>query len=68
MFALTHSHIRREGRVHDIQALRELARILRDLAAFEDYGRRAALGPPVEHEQAVAVEGRAVVISRTTRG
>ena len=53
----------------DLAALRELTRILRELATFEDAALRAAARPPggetVEHEQALAVEGRAVVISRS---
>jgi hypothetical protein len=55
----------------DMAALREMVRILRDLAAFED----ASFGPlprrdgeaPAEHEAALAVEGRALYISRTRR-
>jgi hypothetical protein len=45
---------------------------LRDLSALEDSAAR--LPPPrqggeaVEHEHALAVEGRAVYISRTKRG
>lgn len=64
-FALTWGHQRREERAYDLQALRELTRILKDLSTLEDSASRA---PAVEHEQAVAVEGRAVVISRTKAG
>jgi hypothetical protein len=59
-------------RKHDLQSLRELTRILRDLSALEDAAAR--LPPPrqggeaVEHDHALAVEGRAVYISRTKRG
>ena len=60
-----------DRRPEDLQALRELTRILRDLSAVEDNAlgmRRRAAGGTVEHEQALAVEGRAVVISRTKTG
>ena len=69
-FALVHGFQRNEERVHDLQALRELTRILKELAAFEDSARPAPprQGEALEHEQALAVEGRAVVISRTRRG
>ncbi len=66
-FALTWGHQRPEERAHDLQALRELTRILRDLSALEDSATRPRL-VAVEHEQALAVEGRAVVISRTKAG
>lgn len=68
-FGLTYGHQRLEDRAHDLAALKELARILRDLAVFEDSacGGRRGEGM-VEHEQAVAVDGRAVVISRTKTG
>jgi AcrR family transcriptional regulator len=64
-FSLAWSFQRRENRAEDLAALRELTRILRDLSAFED-----AVPPRrvLEHEQALAVEGRAVVISRTKAG
>jgi hypothetical protein len=66
-FSLTWGHQRLEDRAHDLLALKELTRILRDLAAFEDASSRAEphRRGGLEHEQAVAVEGRAVVISRT---
>jgi AcrR family transcriptional regulator len=68
-FTLAFGHQRPEQRAHDLQALRELTRILKELAAFEDSARRAAPRPGRETvEQALAVEGRAVVISRTRRG
>ena len=56
--------------MQDLKALRELARILRDLSALEDSACRPRLraAENIEHEQALAVEGRAVVISRTKRG
>ena len=63
---------RKEDRTQDLAALRELTRILRDLAQIEDSAARAASrergGASIEHEQALAVEGRAVVISRTKSG
>ena len=56
----------------DLAALRELTRILRDLSVLEDSsgraGRRERGGISVEHEQALAVEGRAVLVSRTKTG
>ncbi len=66
-FALTWGHQRPEERAHDLQALRELTRILRDLSALEDSAARSR-PVVVEHEQALAVDGRAVVISRTKAG
>jgi len=64
--SLAWEHQRREDRAQDLQALKELARILRDLSTFEDGALRPApRRDSVEHEQALAVEGRAVVISRT---
>jgi AcrR family transcriptional regulator len=69
-FRLAYEHQRREERAEDLSALRELTRILRDLSAVEDNtfrtGRRAPGG--IEHEQALAVEGRAVVVTRTKAG
>ena len=70
-FALTWGHQRPEERAHDLQALKELTRILRELSAFEASAHRPRPAPEsgtVEHEQALAVEGRAVYISRTKRG
>lgn len=71
-FALTWGHQRPEERAHDLASLRELTRILRELSAFEDSASRSARreggGGTIEHEHALAVEGRAVVISRTKRG
>jgi hypothetical protein len=69
-FRLTWEHQRREERAEDLAALRELTRILRDLSVVEDSAARGSLrrSARVEHEQALAVEGRAVVISRTKRG
>jgi AcrR family transcriptional regulator len=66
-FRLIHEHQTPEGRAADLAAFRELARILRDISAVEDSTRRAA-ERGVEHEQALAVEGRAVYVSRTRRG
>jgi AcrR family transcriptional regulator len=60
--SLAWEYQRREHRAEDLAALRELTRILRDLSVFEESRPRP---PVVEHEQALAVEGRAVVISRT---
>ena len=63
---------RKEDRALDLAALRELTRILRDLSVLEDFstraGRRERGGVSVEHEQALAVEGRAVLVSRMRSG
>ena len=62
---------RKEDRALDLAALRELTRILRDLSVLEDFSARAGRrerGVSVEHEQALAVEGRAVLVSRTKTG
>jgi AcrR family transcriptional regulator len=69
---------RKEDRALDLAALRELTRILRDLSVLEDSfafgraGRRERGGVSgsvsVEHEQALAVEGRAVLVSRMRSG
>jgi AcrR family transcriptional regulator len=71
-FALAWGHQRKEDRAEDLQALRELTRILRELSVFEDSAFRAAPqrsgGAAVEHEQALAVDGRAVYVSRVRRG
>ena len=70
-FSLSWDYQRKEDRALDLAALRELSRILRDLSVLEDSswrggsGRRG--GGSVEHEQALAVEGRAVLVSRTRR-
>jgi hypothetical protein len=63
---LKYEHQTLEGRTADLAAFRELTRILRDISAVEDTARRAEGG--VEQEQALAVEGRAVYVSRTRRG
>jgi AcrR family transcriptional regulator len=67
---LTVGFQRLEHRAEDLAALRELARILRDLSAFEDAALRDARRgrASLEHEQALAVEGRAVYVSRTRQG
>jgi AcrR family transcriptional regulator len=71
-FSLAWDYQRKEDRALDLAALRELARILRDLSVLEDSSLRAGPrgrgGGSVEHEQALAVEGRAVYFSRTKRG
>ena len=71
-FSLAWGHQRLDQRALDLSALRELTRILRELSVFEEAALRAEAhqtgGARVEHEQALAVEGRAVYISRTTRG
>jgi AcrR family transcriptional regulator len=71
-FALTWGHQRPEERAHDLQALRELTRILRDLSALEESALRAGAGrggsDAVEREEALAVEGRAVFVRRERRG
>jgi AcrR family transcriptional regulator len=70
-FSLRWDHQRKEDRALDLAALRELARILRDLSVLEDSllrgDARRRGGGSVEHEQALAVEGRAVLVSRTKR-
>ncbi len=68
--SLTWDFQRKEDRALDLAALRELTRILRDLSVLEDSSSRAGRrggGGSVEHEQALAVEGRAVLVSRTRR-
>ena len=56
----------------DLAALRELTRILRDLAAVETQAARAEAfergGAAMEREEALAVEGRAVLVRRERRG
>jgi len=68
---LSLGHQRLDQLPHDLQALRELSRILRELSTFEDSALRSQPqrtgGAAVEHEQALAVEGRAVYLSRTRR-
>jgi hypothetical protein len=69
-FSLAWDYQRKEDRALDLAALRELSRILRDLSVLEDASLRAGQhrgGGSVEHEQALAVEGRAVLVSRTRR-
>jgi hypothetical protein len=70
-FSLAWDYQRKEDRAQDLAALRELARILRDLSVLEDSawggGERRRGSGSVEHEQALAVEGRAVLVSRTKR-
>jgi len=74
--SLTWEFQRKEDRAQDLAALKELTRILRELAAFEEAfarsdARRMAGAEPaggVEHEAALAVEGRAVYVTRTRRG
>jgi AcrR family transcriptional regulator len=72
--SLTWDFQRKEDRALHLAALRELTRILRDLSVVEESARSASRkergerSVSVEHEQALAVEGRAVVISRTTTG
>ena len=68
-FALTWGHQRKEDRAQDLAALRELTRILKDLAALEDSALRTERpAVTLEHEQALALEGRAVYVSRTKAG
>ncbi len=70
-FALAWDHQRKEDRALDLSALRELTRVLRDLAALEDASARSAprgRGEKVEREEALAVEGRAVLVTRERRG
>ena len=68
--SLTWEFQRKEDRALDLSALRELTRILRDLSVLEDSASRAGRrgGASIEHEQALAVEGRAVFLSRTKTG
>jgi hypothetical protein len=67
---LSLGHQRLDQRTEDLAALRELTRILRDLAAVEESAARTDRRPaaPIAHEQALAVEGRAVVVTRTKTG
>jgi hypothetical protein len=69
-FRLTYEHQTREGRAEDLAALKELTRILKDLAAAEEAAARAEAHrrAPTEEEEALAVEGRAVFLKRTRRG
>ena len=71
-FALAFDHQRKEDRATDLAALRELTRILRDLAAVEAQAARAEAfergSATVEREEALAVEGRAVFVTRERRG
>ena len=69
-FSLAWTHQRKEDRADDLAALKELTRILRELAQFEDSFARAEARREgsVEHEAALAVEGRAVYVTRTRRG
>ncbi len=69
-FALTWTYQRKEDRAMDLAALRELTRILRDLATVEAQAARAeAAGRgSEEREEALAVEGRAVFVRRERRG
>jgi hypothetical protein len=72
-FSLAWEFQRKEDREKDLLALKELTKILRDLAAFEDTfaraeARREGGEAGVEHEAALAVEGRAVYVTRTRRG
>jgi AcrR family transcriptional regulator len=72
-FTLALGFQRKEDRALDLAALRELTRILRDLAILENSAGRTGFfsarergaAVSVEHEQALAVEGRAVLVSRT---
>ena len=75
---LSLGHQSYEQRNHDLTALREIAKIFRDLCVLEAAGatprprRRsdASAGEtgPVEHETALAVEGRALYVRRERRG
>lgn len=69
-FSLAWSFQRKEDRAADLAALKELTRILRELAQFEDASTRAETRreETLEHEAALAVEGRAVYVTRTRRG
>jgi hypothetical protein len=69
-FDLAWSFQRKEDRAEDLSALKELTRILRELAAFEEASARteARRDGGVEHEAALAVEGRAVYVTRMRRG
>lgn len=65
-----------EQRTHDLAALREITKILRELTVLENASapgprrrRRGADAPsPIEHETALAVEGRAVYVQRVREG
>lgn len=72
-FSLAWDFQRKEDRAQDLLALKELTKILRELASFEDSfaraeARREGRETGVEHEAALAVEGRAVYVTRTRRG
>jgi AcrR family transcriptional regulator len=69
-YFLTWDYQRQEDREKDLAALREMTRILRELAAFEDACFRTARAErgSVEREEALAVEGRALFVRRTRRG
>ena len=69
-FSLAWDFQRKEDRAHDLLALKELTRVLRELAQFEEAFARAEARRegPIEHEAALAVEGRAVYVTRTRRG
>jgi AcrR family transcriptional regulator len=72
-FSLAWSFQRKEDRADDLAALKELTKILRELAEFEDNfaraeARREDAASGVEHEAALAVEGRAVYVTRTRSG
>ena len=65
-----------EQRTHDLAALREITKILRELTVLENAsapGPRRRRGDadapgPIEHETALAVEGRAVYVQRVREG
>ena len=64
-FTLALGFQRKEDRALDLQALRGLTRILRDLSVLEDSAVRPRPRYGVSIEQALAVEGSAVFLSRT---
>lgn len=69
-FSLAWEFQRKEDRANDLAALKELTRILRELAQFEEAFARADARRDggIEHEAALAVEGRAVYVTRTRSG
>ena len=67
--SLTSDFQRKEDRSIDLAALKEITRFPRELAAFEDAsGRVETRCATIEHEAALAVEGRAVYVTGRGRG
>jgi hypothetical protein len=60
----------KENRTHDLAALKELTRILKELSVMEEAAARAEerRSGRIEQEEALAVEGRALFVRRERRG